>query len=124
VTPSPFRVLWLEIAERQYLDLPDGPRALVDERLTRLESDPAGLPDAVYNSASDQWSAPMGEHGLMLYAVVRGDRAAPHRLLIGRNDAERSAHDRSSGRSPQPSSPGPPGCTGTAPPATRADPSW
>ena len=68
--PSPRRLLWLEIAERQYLDLPDATRALVDERLAQLESDPAGLPDAIYDSASDQWSAPIREHGLMLYAVV------------------------------------------------------
>ena len=68
--PSPYRLLWLEIAERQYLDLPDDTRALVDERLALLESDPAGLPDAIFDSASDQWSAPIGEHGLMLYAVV------------------------------------------------------
>ena len=68
--PSPYRLLWLEIAERQYLDLSGDTRALVDERLALLESDPAGLPDAIYDSASDQWSAPIGEHGLMLYAVV------------------------------------------------------
>ncbi len=68
--PSPFRLLWLEIAERQYLDLPGDTRALVDELLALLESEPAGLPDATYDSASDQWSAPIGEHALMLYAVV------------------------------------------------------
>ncbi len=68
--PSPYRLLWLEIAERQYLDLPDDTRALVDERLAQVEFDPAGLPDAIYDSASDQWSAPIGERGLMLYAVV------------------------------------------------------
>jgi hypothetical protein len=28
----PYRVLWLEIAERQYLDLPEDARRLVDER--------------------------------------------------------------------------------------------
>jgi len=27
----PYRLLWLEIAERQYLDLPDDARGLVDE---------------------------------------------------------------------------------------------
>ena len=67
---SPHRLLWLEIAEGQYLDLPDDTRALVDELLAQLESEPTGLPDAIYDSASDQWSAPIGEHGLMLYAVV------------------------------------------------------
>jgi hypothetical protein len=70
VPPLPYRLLWLEIAERQYLDLPDDTRALVDEHLALLESDPAGLPDAIFDSASDQWSAPLGERGLMLNAVV------------------------------------------------------
>jgi hypothetical protein len=70
VPSSPYRLLWLELAERQYLDLPDDTRALVDERLTLLQSDPAGLPDATYDAASDQWSAPIAERGLMLYAVV------------------------------------------------------
>jgi mRNA-degrading endonuclease RelE of RelBE toxin-antitoxin system len=65
----PYRVLWLEIAERQYLDLPEDTRGLVDERLAQLERDPFGLPDAVYDSSSDQWSAPVGG-GLILYAVV------------------------------------------------------
>jgi hypothetical protein len=70
VPSSPYRLLWLELAERQYLDLPDVTRAFVDERLTLLESDPAGLPAATYDAASDQWSAPIAERGLMLYAVV------------------------------------------------------
>lgn len=67
---SPYRLLWLELAERQYLDLPDDTRALVDERLTLLESDPVGLLDATYDATSDQWSAPIAERVLMLYAVV------------------------------------------------------
>jgi hypothetical protein len=70
VSTSPYRLLWLELAERQYLDLPDDTRALVDEGLTLLASDPAGLPGATYDAASDQWSAPIAELGLMLYAVV------------------------------------------------------
>ena len=67
--PPSYRLLWLEIAERQYLDLPDDTRALVDQRLAQLESDPLGLSDAIHDAASDQWSAPL-ERGLMLYAVV------------------------------------------------------
>jgi hypothetical protein len=63
VPPSPYRLLWLQIAERQYMDLLDDTRALVDEHLALLASDPAGLPDVVYDSGSDQWSAPIGEHG-------------------------------------------------------------
>jgi hypothetical protein len=76
VPSSPYRLLWLELAERQYPDLPDDTRALVDERLTLLQSDPAGLPDATYDAASDQWSAPIAERGLMLYAVV------PERAIV------------------------------------------
>jgi hypothetical protein len=52
VPPSLDRLLWLEIAERQYLDLPDDTRALVEERLAQLESDPAGLPGAIFDAAS------------------------------------------------------------------------
>jgi hypothetical protein len=70
VPPPPYRLLWLELAERQYLDLPADTRALVDERLAQLQSDPPGLPDAIYDNASDQWSAPIADRGLMLYAVV------------------------------------------------------
>ena len=65
----PRPLLSLELAERQYLDLPDDARALVDQRLTLLESDPAGLPDPTYDAASDQWSAPIAERGLWGYAV-------------------------------------------------------
>ena len=28
-------------------------------------------PDAVYNPASDQWSVPLGDDGVLFYAVVR-----------------------------------------------------
>jgi hypothetical protein len=70
VPSSPYTLLWLELAERQYLDLPDDTRALVEERLTLLESDPDDMPDATYNAAVDEWSAPIAERGLMLYAVV------------------------------------------------------
>lgn len=66
----PYRLLWLEIAERQYLDLPDDARELVDARLTQLEHDPSGLSDALYDPGSDQWSATLGDSGFVLYAVV------------------------------------------------------
>jgi len=46
----PYRLLWLEVAERHYLDLPEDARELVDERLAQLEHDPLGLPDAVYDA--------------------------------------------------------------------------
>lgn len=68
--PAPYRLLWLELAERQYMDLSDDIRTLVDDHLGRLESDPAALPHASFDAASDQWSAPVEDRGLMLYAVV------------------------------------------------------
>ncbi len=57
----PYRLLWLEIAERQYLDLPADVLDLVDARLAQLGQDPLSLPDAAYDPASDQWS-----HGIWL----------------------------------------------------------
>jgi hypothetical protein len=65
-----YQLRWLEIAERQYLDLPPEARALVDDRLTRLLEDPIGEPGAVYNARSDQWSVPLADEGFLFYAVV------------------------------------------------------
>jgi hypothetical protein len=50
--------------------------------LTLLESDPAGLPDATYDAASDQRSAPIAERGLMLYAVVPQQAAVIVQRLV------------------------------------------
>lgn len=66
----PYRLLWLEVAERQYLSLPDDARSLVDQGLALLQDDPARWLDAVYDPGSDQWSATLGSAGLVLYAVV------------------------------------------------------
>jgi plasmid stabilization system protein ParE len=71
---SASRMVWLEIAEREYLDLPDQARDAVDQLLTQLEQTPTDLPAAAFDEPSDQWSAPFGDLGLVLYAVVR-DRA-------------------------------------------------
>jgi hypothetical protein len=87
VPSSPYRLLWFELAERQYLDFPDDTRALVDERLTLLESDPAGLPTPTYDAASDQWSAPIAERGpdALRRRAPAGHRhrATPHCTLTG-----------------------------------------
>lgn len=64
------RLMWLEIPEQQYLDLPAQLLDPVDARLSQLVDDPTGDPDAAYNERSDQWSVPVGEHGLLFYAVV------------------------------------------------------
>lgn len=64
------RLLWLEIAERQYLDLPDGLLDLVDALLSRLVAEPTGGPHTAYDAHADQWSVPVSDHGLLVYAVV------------------------------------------------------
>jgi mRNA-degrading endonuclease RelE of RelBE toxin-antitoxin system len=68
------RLVWLEVAERQYLDLPDQARDQVDQLLSQLEQAPTHVPGAVFDQPSDQWSAPLGDFALVLYAVVP-DRA-------------------------------------------------
>lgn len=65
------RLVWLQIADQQYHDLPDTVRDLADHRLAQLLENPTADPDAVYNPASDQWSVPLGEDGFLFYAVVR-----------------------------------------------------
>jgi len=57
-----FRLVWLEIADRQYRELPDATRVLIDRRLAQLVENPTVDPDADYNKRSDQRSvrwAPM-----------------------------------------------------------------
>jgi hypothetical protein len=66
----PYRLLWLEIAEQQYLALPEDARELVDARLAQLGHDPLSQPDAAYDPASDQRSVILGDRGFILYAVV------------------------------------------------------
>lgn len=65
------RLVWLQIADQQYHDLPEDLRGLVDRRIAALLENPTVDPDAVYNERSDQWSVPLGERGFMFYAVVR-----------------------------------------------------
>lgn len=65
------RLIWLQIADQQYQDLPDPLRAMVDRRVAHLVEDPTGDPDAVYNPDVDQWSVPLEEDGFLFYAVVR-----------------------------------------------------
>jgi hypothetical protein len=63
-------VVWLEIAERQYIGLPDPARDLADHLLAGLEQSPTNMSGAVYNHTSDQWSAPLGDQGFVFYAVL------------------------------------------------------
>jgi hypothetical protein len=64
-------LVWLEIAERQYNDVPSTARDLVDQLLTRLSVEPTAEADATYNTHSDQWSVPFASHGFLFYAVVQ-----------------------------------------------------
>ena len=64
------RLLWLEIAERQYLDLPTDLLDPVDARLAQLVDDPTSDPHAAYDERSDQWSVAVGDQCLIFYAVV------------------------------------------------------
>lgn len=64
------RLVWLQIADQRYHDLPESVRGVVDRRLARLLENPTADPDAVYNPSSDQWSVPLGDDGLLFYAVV------------------------------------------------------
>lgn len=70
--PPRSRLVWLQIADRQYRDLPAAVRVLVDRRIAQLVENPTVGADAVYNERSDQWSVPLGERGFLFYAVVRG----------------------------------------------------
>jgi hypothetical protein len=65
------RLVWLQIADQQYHDLPDVGRDVIDRRLAQLVENPTTDPDAVCNPTSDQWSVPLGEDGFLFYAVVR-----------------------------------------------------
>jgi hypothetical protein len=69
--PPRSRLVWLQIADQQYHDLPEDLRGLVDRRIAQLLENPTVDADAVYNERSDQWSVPLGERGFLFYAVVR-----------------------------------------------------
>ena len=63
-------LLWLELGERQYLDLPSQLLDRVDVYLAQLVNDPTGDPQVAYDERSDHWSLPIGDQDLLLYAVV------------------------------------------------------
>jgi hypothetical protein len=66
-----YRLVWLQVADQQYHEVPAEVRALVDRRLAQLVENPTADPHADYNQRSDQWSVPLGEDGFLFYAVVR-----------------------------------------------------
>lgn len=72
------RLLWVETAERQYLDLPPQSLDTVDARLAQLVDNPTGDPHAAYDAPTDQWSVPIADQGFVFYAVV----ADPPTLIV------------------------------------------
>jgi hypothetical protein len=44
-----FRLVWLEIADQQYRELPDATRALINRRLAQLVENPTADADADYH---------------------------------------------------------------------------
>ena len=66
-----FRLVWLEIADRQYRELPDATRVLIDRRLARLVENPPSTRTLTTTSAPTKWSVPVGADALLFYAVVR-----------------------------------------------------
>jgi hypothetical protein len=61
--PPRSRLVWLQIADQQYHDLPDDLRGLVDHRIAQMLENPTVDADAVYNERSDQWSVPLASAG-------------------------------------------------------------
>jgi hypothetical protein len=68
-----YRLLWLELAEQQYLGLPAELRDPVDHQLDQLLQAPTAQAEAAYNETSDQWSVPVDDHGFLFFAVVPAD---------------------------------------------------
>lgn len=69
-----YRMIWAELAERQYLDLPGPARDRADRLLAELEHTPTQVSGAAYDQAADHWTAPFEDFSFILYAVVP-DRA-------------------------------------------------
>ncbi len=63
--PPRSRLVWLQIADQQYHDLPADLRELVGRRIAALLENPTVDVGAVYNERSDQWSVPLGERGFL-----------------------------------------------------------
>lgn len=66
-----YRLVWLELAKQQYLDLSAELREVIDARLAQVLEDPTAQAAGVYNKQWDQWSVALADRGLLLYAVVR-----------------------------------------------------
>jgi hypothetical protein len=58
-------------ADRQYANLPEATRRLVDRRIQELLDDPTGNLAQQYDQRFDQWPIPIGDDkGWIFYAIV------------------------------------------------------
>jgi hypothetical protein len=74
-----------DVARKQYRNLPESTRRLVDRRIEELLEDPTGSSHLEYDEQFDQYSIPIGEDkGWIVYAVVAKVRVViPLRYLPG-----------------------------------------
>ena len=93
-----FRLAWLEIADRQYHELPDAIRVLIDRRLAQLVENPTVDPDADYN---ERCGSVERAGGRRCVAVLRrrtgaadGDRAATGQLRVAGTDGDEGPRRR------------------------------
>lgn len=64
-----YSLIWLEIAEQQYLSLPRDVQDQIDASLKQILDDPES---GKYDKSSDQWTVTFGDGaGMIVYAVVR-----------------------------------------------------
>lgn len=65
----------VEVADRQYANLPESTRRLVDRRIEELLENPTGNPHKEYDPQFDQWSIPIGDDtGWILYSIENNAR--------------------------------------------------
>jgi hypothetical protein len=66
-------------AERQYDNLPEDSRRLVNQRIKELREDPIDIPDREHDPHNDTHTIPIGDDtGFMVYAVEEN-----RRMVIG-----------------------------------------
>jgi hypothetical protein len=64
-----------EVAKKQYADLPEDTRRLVNQRIEELLENPTGNPDWEYDAQFDQHTVPIGnDKGFIVYTVVESSR--------------------------------------------------
>ncbi|HET9117674.1 MAG TPA: hypothetical protein VFN75_06300 [Pseudonocardiaceae bacterium] len=64
-----------EEAEKQYDNLPEDSRRLVNQRIQELQENPIDIPDREYDARNDTHTIPIGDDkGFIVYAVVENVR--------------------------------------------------